>query len=157
MCDFFVLCTAMHLSYRYRKWLIIEHWDCVRITSIGHAESTCKIEVAGILSKYVQYSENEDGSLTLVMGTPTIRDQQMWLFFNAMEPQVQCAGPDRSAQLQLRVAHVVFRASDGGKGPQLYWNVGQMRWSIEKNDNEARLVFLCSCRSLIFAAVHRLC
>jgi hypothetical protein len=75
-------CQHVHPLHA-RKWLITEHWDCVRITSIEHADAACKIEVADILSKNVQYSENEDGSLILVMGTTTNRDQQMWVFSNA--------------------------------------------------------------------------
>jgi hypothetical protein len=48
-----------------------------------------------------------------------------------------------------RSGHVVFRASGAGEGPQFYWNVGQVRWSIERRENEVRfLVFLCFCDSL---------
>jgi hypothetical protein len=68
-------CQHVHPLYAQR-WLITEHWDCVRITSIEHPDAMCKIEVADMLSKNVQFSENEDGSLILVMGTTTNRDQQ---------------------------------------------------------------------------------
>lgn len=47
-----------------------------------------------------------------------------------------------------RSGHVVFRASGSGEGPQYYWNVGQVRWSIEKSENEVLLVSLCLCGSL---------
>ena len=47
-----------------------------------------------------------------------------------------------------RSGHVVFRASGAGEGPQFYWNVGQVRWSIEKRKDEVRLVFLCFYDSL---------
>jgi hypothetical protein len=45
--------------------------------------------------------------------------------------------------------HVVFRVSGAGEGPQFYWNVGQVRWSIEKSENEVRLGLLRFCDSLI--------
>ena len=41
--------------------------------------------------------------------------------------------------------HVVFRASGAGEGPNFYWNVGQVRWSIEKSENEVRPGFLRFC------------
>ena len=47
-----------------------------------------------------------------------------------------------------RSGHVVFRASWAGEGPQFYWNVGQVRWSIEKHEDKVRLVFMCSSGSL---------
>ena len=45
-----------------------------------------------------------------------------------------------------RSGHVVFRASGAGEGPQFYWNVGQVRWSIEKREDEVRLVYMCFLR-----------
>ena len=42
-----------------------------------------------------------------------------------------------------RSGHVVFRASGAGDEPQIYWNVGQVRWSIEKREDKVRLVFMC--------------
>lgn len=35
-----------------------------------------------------------------------------------------------------RSGHVVFRASGAGDGPNFYWNVGQVRWSIEEGEDE---------------------
>jgi len=47
-----------------------------------------------------------------------------------------------------RSGHIVFRASGAGEGPQFYWNVGQVRWTIEKREDEVRLVFPCFYDSL---------
>lgn len=69
-------CQHVHPLHA-RKWLITEHWDCVRITNMLHPDAACKIEASDILSKNVRYSENEDGSLIVVMGTTTHRDHQM--------------------------------------------------------------------------------
>lgn len=68
-------CQHIHPLHA-RKWLITEHWDCVRITNIEHPDASCKIEASDILSKNVRYWENEDGSLILVMGTTTHGDHQ---------------------------------------------------------------------------------
>jgi hypothetical protein len=40
-----------------------------------------------------------------------------------------------------RSGHLVFRAAGADEGPQFYWNVGQVRWSIEECGDEVRLVF----------------
>lgn len=68
-------CQHVHPLHA-RKWLITEHWDCVRVTNIEHPDATCKIETSDILTKNVRFYEKEDGSLILVMGTTTHRDHQ---------------------------------------------------------------------------------
>ena len=35
-----------------------------------------------------------------------------------------------------RGGHIVFRASGAGEGPEFYWTLGQVRWSIETSGNE---------------------
>lgn len=82
----------------------------MRITNIEHPDALCKIEVADILGKNVQYSENEDGSLILVMGTTTSRDQQTYVFSNILVVLIELIG-NSSVDERLHAYQIEFPAA----------------------------------------------